>query len=90
MSSVRVIRCGSAFLNSSALNAMTLAMMVEPDSTGIKVNLVSQGFSKTNLNGYAGTESIEDGLREMVRVALLGLEGPTGTFKRWENVTIPW
>jgi NAD(P)-dependent dehydrogenase (short-subunit alcohol dehydrogenase family) len=74
----------------TALNAMTLAMMIELESTDIKVNLVSPGFTKTNLNGYAGTESVEDGSREVVRVALLGPDGPTGTFTRWENVTIPW
>lgn len=74
----------------AALNAMTLAMMVELESTSIKVNLVSPAFTSTNLNGYAGTESVEDGSREVVRVALLGPDGPTGTFTRWENVTIPW
>ncbi len=74
----------------AALNAMTLAMMVELESTGIKVNLVSPGFTKTNLNGYEGTESVEDGSREVVRVALLGPNGPSGTFTRWENTTIPW
>jgi len=74
----------------AALNAITLAVMIELESTGIKVNLVSPGFTKTNLNGYEGTESVEDGSREVVRVALLGPDGPTGTFTRWENVTIPW
>ncbi len=74
----------------AALNAMTLAMMIELESTDIKVNLVSPGFTKTNLNGYAGTESVEDGSREVVRVALLGPDGPTGTFTRWEDATIPW
>lgn len=74
----------------AALNAMTLAMMVELESTGIKVNLVSPAFTKTNLNGYAGTESVEDGSREVVRVALLGPDGPTGKFTRWENANIPW
>jgi NAD(P)-dependent dehydrogenase (short-subunit alcohol dehydrogenase family) len=74
----------------TALNAMTLAMMIELESTNINVNLVSPGFTKTNLNGYAGTESVEDGSREVVRVALLGPDGPTGTFTRWENTTIPW
>src|SRR3984885_13497537 len=42
----------------TALNAITLAMMIELESTGIKVNLVSPGFTRTNLNGYAGTQSI--------------------------------
>jgi NAD(P)-dependent dehydrogenase (short-subunit alcohol dehydrogenase family) len=74
----------------TALNAMTLAMMVELEGTGIKVNLVSPGFTKTNLNGYEGTQSVEEGSREVVRVALLGPDGPTGTFTRWENATIPW
>ena len=74
----------------AALNAITLAMIVELESTGIKVNLVSPGFTRTNLNGYEGTQSVEDGSREVVRVALLGPDGPTGTFTRWENVTIPW
>jgi NAD(P)-dependent dehydrogenase (short-subunit alcohol dehydrogenase family) len=74
----------------TALNAVTLAMMVELESTAIKVNLVSPGFTKTNLNGYEGTESVEDGSREVVRVALLGPDGPSGTFTRWENTIIPW
>ena len=74
----------------TALNAMTLAMMVELEPTGIKVNLVSPGFTKTALNGFEGTQSVEDGSREVVRVALLGPDGPTGTFTRWENTTIPW
>ena len=74
----------------AALNAMTLAMMVELESTDIKVNLVSPAYTSTNLNAFAGTESIEDGSREVVRVALLGPDGPTNTFTRWENETIPW
>ena len=74
----------------AAQNAITLAMMVELESTSIKVNLVSPAFTKTNLNGYEGTESVEDGSREVVRVALLGPDGPTGTFTRWENTAIPW
>ncbi len=74
----------------AALNAVTLAIMIELESTGIKVNLVSPAFTKTNLNGYEGTEPVEEGSREVVRVALLGPDGPTGTFTRWENVNIPW
>lgn len=74
----------------AALNAITLAMMIELESTDIKINLVSPGFTKTNLNGYAGIESVEDGSREVVRVALLGPEGPTGTYTQWEGKAIPW
>ncbi len=63
---------------------------ISPWSTaGIKVNAVSPGFTKTNLNGYEGTQTVEEGAREAVRVALLGPDGPTGTFSRTEGV-IPW
>jgi len=74
----------------TALNALTLAMALELDPEGIKVNAVSPGFTKTNLNGYAGTETVEEGAREAVRVALLGRDGPTGKFTRWQNENIPW
>jgi NAD(P)-dependent dehydrogenase (short-subunit alcohol dehydrogenase family) len=74
----------------AAENAITLAIMIELESTDIKVNLVSPAFTATNLNAYAGTESVQDGSREVVRVALLGPDGPTGTYTRWENTTIPW
>ena len=74
----------------TALNALTLAMALELEPEGIKVNAVSPGFTKTNLNGYARTETVEEGAREAVRVALLGQDGPTGRFTRWDNETIPW
>ena len=74
----------------TALNALTLAMAIELEPEGIKVNAVSPGFTRTNLNGYAGTQTVEEGAREAVRVALLGPDGPTGTFTRCENETIPW
>ena len=74
----------------TALNALTLAMALELEPEGIKVNAVSPGFTKTNLNGYAGTETVEEGAREAVRVALLGRDGPTGRFTRWQNENIPW
>lgn len=64
--------------------------MVELENTDIKVNLVSPAFTATNLNSFAGTESVEDGSREVVRVCLLGPDGPSGTFTRWENQSIPW
>jgi NAD(P)-dependent dehydrogenase (short-subunit alcohol dehydrogenase family) len=74
----------------TAFNALTVAMAIEVEPEGIRVNAVSPGFTKTNLNGYAGTETVEEGAREAVRVALLGRDGPTGTFTRRENETIPW
>jgi NAD(P)-dependent dehydrogenase (short-subunit alcohol dehydrogenase family) len=74
----------------TALNALTLAMAIELENTPIKVNAVSPGFTRTNLNNYAGTETVEEGAREAVRVALLGPDGPTGTFTHATLGTIPW
>ncbi|MET4782283.1 SDR family NAD(P)-dependent oxidoreductase [Glaciihabitans sp. UYNi722] len=74
----------------TALNAVTRSMMIELEGTGIKVNLVSPGFTSTALNNFAGTESIEEGSREVVRVALLGPDGANGTFTLWPGEDIPW
>lgn len=74
----------------TALNALTVAMALELEPEGIPVNAISPGFTKTNLNGYSGTETVEEGAREAVRVALLGRNGPTGRFTRWDGQQIPW
>jgi NAD(P)-dependent dehydrogenase (short-subunit alcohol dehydrogenase family) len=73
----------------TALNAITLAMAIELESTGIKVNAACPGHTKTNLNSYTGTRTVEEGAREPVRLALLGPDGPTGTFSN-EDGPLPW
>jgi len=74
----------------TALNALTVAMAIELEPEGIRVSAVSPGYTKTALNNYSGVETVEEGSREIVRVALLGPDAPTGTFTRWEGQTIPW
>jgi NAD(P)-dependent dehydrogenase (short-subunit alcohol dehydrogenase family) len=73
----------------TALNAITLATAIELESTGIKVNAACPGYTKTNLNNYTGTRTVEEGAREPVRLALLGPDGPTGTFSNEEG-PLPW
>jgi NAD(P)-dependent dehydrogenase (short-subunit alcohol dehydrogenase family) len=73
----------------TALNAITLALAIELEPAGIKVNAVSPGFTKTNLNNYAGTQTVEEGAREPVRLALLDANGPTGTFSNKDG-PLPW
>jgi hypothetical protein len=46
-------------------------------------------LTKTNLNNYAGTQGVEEGAREPVRLALLGPDGPTGTFSNAAG-PLPW
>ncbi len=74
----------------AALNAMTVAMAIELENTGIKVNAVSPGYTRTALNNYSGTETVEEGAEEAVRVAMLGRDSPTGTFTHAKLGTIPW
>ena len=74
----------------TALNAITLAFAIELDPEGIKVNAVSPGFTRTNLNGFQGTQTVKEGAAEAVRVALLGRDGPTGTFTHATLGNLPW
>ena len=69
----------------TALNVLAVALATEFAPEGIKVNAVSPGFTKTNLNNYEGAETVEQGAREAARVALLGPSGPTGTFTHWKT-----
>jgi NAD(P)-dependent dehydrogenase (short-subunit alcohol dehydrogenase family) len=73
----------------AALNAVTLAFAIELESAGIKVNAVSPGFVATNLNNFAGTRTVEEGARAPVRLALIGADGPTGTFSD-DDGPQPW
>jgi NAD(P)-dependent dehydrogenase (short-subunit alcohol dehydrogenase family) len=73
----------------AALNAVTLAFAIELESTSIKVNAACPGFTGTDLNNFAGTRSVAEGAREPVRLALLGKDGPTGTFSN-EAGPLPW
>lgn len=74
----------------TALNGLTLAMAIELEADGIPVNAVSPGYTKTKMTGFAGTDTVEEGAAEAVRVALLGAGGPTGTFTHATMGVIPW
>ena len=73
----------------TALNAITLAFALELADTRIKVNAMCPGFTKTNLNKFNGTRTVEEGAREAVRLALIDDSGPTGTFSN-ESGPVPW
>jgi len=63
----------------TALNAVTMAFALELEKENIKVNAVSPGFTATALNNFQGTDTVEVGSREPIRVAL-ETDGPTMTF----------
>jgi NAD(P)-dependent dehydrogenase (short-subunit alcohol dehydrogenase family) len=66
-----------------------VALAGELESTGIKVNSACPGFTATDLNDFRGTRTVEEAAREPVRLALLGADGPTGTFSN-EDGPVPW
>lgn len=73
----------------SAIHAVTVAFAAALDSTGIKVNAADPGFTSTALNNFQGTKSVEQGALPIVEMALIGPDGPTGTFVGGEG-TVPW
>lgn len=73
----------------AAMNAVTVAMAVELENEGIKVNVVTPGYTKTALNNFEGFETVEQGAAEAVRIALAGDEVPGSTFTM-TGATLPW
>lgn len=63
----------------TALNGIFLSLAIELENTNIKVHLVSPGFTATALNNFQGTDSVEEGSKEPIRVALAE-DLPTGSF----------
>jgi NAD(P)-dependent dehydrogenase (short-subunit alcohol dehydrogenase family) len=72
----------------TALNAVTMAFAIEMEKENIKVNATSPGFTATAMNNFQGTDSLEVGSREPVRVAL-ETDGPTATFTGPDG-PLPW
>jgi NAD(P)-dependent dehydrogenase (short-subunit alcohol dehydrogenase family) len=46
----------------------------------MRINAVDPGYTATDLNGHRGTQTIEEGAEVMVRMAMIGADGPTGGF----------
>ncbi|PZG11104.1 SDR family oxidoreductase [Nonomuraea aridisoli] len=44
----------------------------------MRINAADPGFTKTDLNGGTGTQTVEEGAEVIVRLAQLGPDGPTG------------
>lgn len=80
---------GNYSASKAAMHAVSFAFAMTLESTGIKVNIASPGFTATDLNGFNGTRTVEEGAREPVRLALTGDDGPTGTFSD-EDGPLPW
>jgi NAD(P)-dependent dehydrogenase (short-subunit alcohol dehydrogenase family) len=62
----------------TALNAVTAHYAHELADTRIKVNGASPGHTRTDFNGNTGARSPEQAALEVIRLALLDADGPTG------------
>ena len=73
----------------TALNAVTVMFAHELRDTPIKVNAADPGYTATEFNAYAGTQSVEEGARAAVALALLPDDGPTGGYFNADG-PLPW
>jgi NAD(P)-dependent dehydrogenase (short-subunit alcohol dehydrogenase family) len=55
----------------------------------MRINAVEPGFTKTDLNGNTGTQTVEQGAEIIVRMAQVGADGPTGGYYD-VNGALPW
>jgi NAD(P)-dependent dehydrogenase (short-subunit alcohol dehydrogenase family) len=55
----------------------------------LRINSVEPGFTKTDLNGNTGTQTVEQGAEIIVRMAQVAPDGPTGGFFD-VNGRLPW
>jgi NAD(P)-dependent dehydrogenase (short-subunit alcohol dehydrogenase family) len=63
----------------TALNGIFLSLAIDLQHTNVKVHLVSPGFTATALNNFQGTDTVEEGSAEPIRVVLSD-DLPTGSF----------
>lgn len=80
---------GNYSASKSAAHAVTLAFAFALESTNIKVNIACPGHTATALNAFSGTRNVKQGASEAVRLALIGADGPTGTFSD-EDGLVAW
>ncbi|WP_433207861.1 SDR family NAD(P)-dependent oxidoreductase [Nocardia sp. CA-107356] len=55
----------------------------------MRINAVEPGFTKTDLNANTGVQTVEQGAEIIVRMALVGPDGPTGGYFDAEGA-LPW
>jgi NAD(P)-dependent dehydrogenase (short-subunit alcohol dehydrogenase family) len=70
----------------AALNMLTVQLAYLLRGTAVKVNSADPGFTATDLNAHRGTQTISEGAAEVVRLALLPDEAPTGTFSNRSGI----
>jgi NAD(P)-dependent dehydrogenase (short-subunit alcohol dehydrogenase family) len=76
-------------VSKSAVNAWTVQLAYELRETPVKVNTIHPGYVKTDMNAGEGAIEIPEGARTSVELALIGADGPNGSFSHLGE-TLPW
>ncbi|HEY9255981.1 MAG TPA: SDR family oxidoreductase [Stenotrophomonas sp.] len=76
-------------VSKSAVNAWTVQLAYELRDTPLKVNTIHPGYVKTDMNAGEGELEIAEGARTSVALALIGNDGPNGSFSHLGE-TLPW
>ncbi|GAB3808572.1 SDR family oxidoreductase [Micromonospora zhanjiangensis] len=71
------------------LNAVTVQYAKELHGTNILINAACPGYCATDLNGYRGVRTPEQGAAVAIRLATLPDDGPTGRFFE-DTGPVPW
>ena len=71
------------------LNAVTIQYAKELRGTNILINAACPGYVATDLNGFRGVRTPEQGAAIAIRLATLPDDGPTGGFFEDAGV-VPW
>ncbi|MHB9856638.1 SDR family oxidoreductase [Streptomyces sp. YIM S03343] len=71
------------------LNAVTIQYAKELSGTNVLINNACPGYVATDLNGFSGTQTPEQGAAIAIRLATLPDDGPTGQLLDDSGV-VPW
>lgn len=75
-------------VSKTAVNGWTVHLAHELRDTPIKVNAIHPGSVRTDMNAH-GDLDVETGAKSSVQLALIGADGPTGSFSHLGQV-LPW
>ncbi|MCB1303793.1 MAG: SDR family oxidoreductase [Leptospiraceae bacterium] len=88
------IKAAAYLPSKSALNMYTITLAYELRDTAFKVNVVDPGFIATDFNNFRGTGTVQEAADRVIKLAMLGPDGPSGQFFSEEHDpvhgSIPW
>lgn len=89
------MQVGAYGASKSALNMLTVSYAVELKDSSIKINAMTPGYTKTDLNENQGWRAPEESAKVAIDLALLDEDGPSGGFfqeglEYHADTTVPW